>query len=181
VKLFLDNWRWQDVPFYLRTGKRLPARVSEVSIVFRPVPHQSFPITTMEDWQSNRLAIHIQPNEGILLRCHAKEPGPKMHLGTVDMQFQYSVAFKAATPEAYENLLVDVMRGDATLFMRADQIECAWSIVTPILEGWANQPLDQSAFYSAGTWGPAVANKLIAKDGRAWLLPTSVEKMQKAS
>jgi glucose-6-phosphate 1-dehydrogenase len=107
LKLFVDNWRWQGVPFYLRTGKRLPAKVSEVSIQFRPVPHQSFPPSAVRDWQSNRLVIHIQPGEGILLRIQAKQPGLRMHLNQVDMRFTYHEAFQAPSPEAYETLLLD--------------------------------------------------------------------------
>jgi glucose-6-phosphate 1-dehydrogenase len=174
IKLFVDNWRWQDVPFYLRTGKRLPARTSEVFIQFRPVPHQSFPHPAVVDWQPNRLAIRIQPKEGIGLRFQAKQPGQTMHLSPVEMSFCYQDSFKAPAPEAYETLLLDVMRGDATLFMRADQIETAWSIITPILEVWeAVTPVDFPN-YQAGSWGPEAAEVLIAQDGRSWLMPTVV-------
>jgi len=174
VKLFVDNWRWQDVPFYLRTGKRLPARVSEVSIQFRPVPHQSFPSTAVVDWRPNRLVIRIQPAEGISLRFQAKQPGLTMRLSPVDMQFRYRDAFKSEPPEAYEALLLDAMLGDATLFMRADQVEAAWSVITPILEAWeAVPPVD--LHYQAGTWGPEAAEVLIAHDGRSWALPTILE------
>lgn len=175
VKLFVDNWRWQDVPFYLRTGKRLLARVSEVFIQFRPVPHQAFPSSAVLDWQPNRLMISIQPTESILLRFQAKQPGPSMALSPVEMRFCYQDAFKAEPPEAYETLLLDVMLGDATLFMRADQVEAAWSIITPILEAWeAVAPLDFPN-YHACTWGPEAAGALIAQDGRSWLQPTVVE------
>jgi len=175
VKLFVDNWRWQDVPFYLRTGKRLPVKVSEVSIQFRPVPHQSFPPSAVVDWQPNRLVIRIQPQEGILLRFQAKQPGQTMHLRLVDMQFHYRDVFKAAPPEAYETLLLDIILGDATLFMRADQVEAAWSVITPILEAWeAVSPVDLPD-YQAGTWGPESAQVLIAQDGRSWLMPTLAE------
>jgi glucose-6-phosphate 1-dehydrogenase len=175
LKLSVDNWRWQDVPFYLRTGKRLPARVSEVSIQFRPVPHQSFPPSAVRDWQPNRLVIHIQPEEGTLLRIQAKQPGLTMWLSPVDMHFTYQEAFQTSSPGAYETLLLDMMMGDATLFMRADQVEAAWSEVTPILEGW--QAATPVAFpnYQAGTWGPESAKMLIARDGRSWLLPTVLE------
>jgi glucose-6-phosphate 1-dehydrogenase len=122
LKLFVDNWRWQDVPFYLRTGKRLPEHVSEVSIQFKPVPHQSFPTSAIGDWQPNRLLIHIQPHEGMQLSFQAKRPGPKLRLGPVDMRFTYKDAFRASPPEAYETLLLDVILGDATLFMRADLV-----------------------------------------------------------
>lgn len=171
LKLFVDNWRWQDVPFYLRTGKRLPQRVSEVSIQFRPVPHQSFPSTVIGDWQPNRLVIRIQPNEGIQLGFQAKRPGPKMRLGPVEMRFTYRDAFRASPPEAYETLLLDVITGDATLFMRADQVESAWSIVDPILAGWEAALPDEFPNYRAGTWGPEAAQVLIARDGRSWAMP----------
>ena len=169
LKLFVDNWRWQDVPFYLRTGKRLPARVSQISIALRPVPHQPFPATAVENWQPNRIVINIQPEEGILVRFQAKRPGPTIRLSPVDMHFLYREAFKAAPPEAYETLLLDIILGDATLFMRADQVEAAWSVIMPILDVWqANAPGDFPN-YAAGTWGPESAEALIARDGRSWL------------
>jgi glucose-6-phosphate 1-dehydrogenase len=173
VKFSVDNWRWQDVPFYLRTGKCLPVRASEVCIQFRPVPHQSFPPGTIGQWLPNRLIIHIQPDEGILLRFLAKQPGPEMHLSPVDMHFGYRDAFQAASPEAYETLLLDVIRGDATLFMRADQAEVAWSAVMPILESWCSTSPQDFPDYAAGTWGPEAAEVLIAQDGRSWLQPTA--------
>jgi glucose-6-phosphate 1-dehydrogenase len=168
VKLFVDNWRWQDVPFYLRTGKRLPIKTSEAIIQFRPVPHQSFPSTAVVDWQPNRLVVRIQPEESISLHFQAKQPGATMRLSPVDMRFCYEDAFKVPPPEAYETLLLDVMRQDATLFMRADQVEAAWAVVTPILEAWeAVTPVDLPN-YQAGTWGPEAAEILIARDGRSW-------------
>ncbi len=179
VQLYIDNWRWQGVPFYLRTGKRLAARVSEVSVLFRPVPHQAFPETCLQDWQLNRIGVRIQPDEGIVQRVHAKVPGPTMRLSTVDMQFSYLQAFKAQPPEAYENLLLDVMRGDPALFMRADQVEAAWAIITPVLDVWATLPLQDSELYPAGSWGPESANALIANAGRHWLLPTAMEELER--
>jgi len=169
VKFFVDNWRWQDVPFYMRTGKRLPTRSSEVFIQFRPVPHQSFPAAATMAWQPNRLVIRIQPKESILLRFQAKEPGPNMHLSPVEMRFCYRTAFKVAPPEAYETLLLDVMQEDATLFMRADQVEAAWSVITPILKAWEMVTPTDFPNYQAGTWGPEIAETLIAQDGRSWL------------
>lgn len=169
VKFFVDNWRWQDVPFYMRTGKRLPTRSSEVFIQFRPVPHQSFPAAATMAWQPNRLVIRIQPEESILLRFQAKEPGPNMHLSPVEMRFCYRTAFKVAPPEAYETLLLDVMQEDATLFMRADQVEAAWSVITPILKAWEMVTPTDFPNYQAGTWGPEIAETLIAQDGRSWL------------
>ena len=171
VKLFVDNWRWQDVPFYLRTGKRLPARVSEVMIQFRPVPHQSFPASAVIDWHPNRLLIHIQPEEGISLRFQAKSPGLMMRLKPVEMQFHYRDAFQGSPPAAYEALLLDVMLGDATLFMRVDQVEAAWDVIMPILNGWNAVPPTGFPNYAAGTWGPEAAEVLIARDGRSWLMP----------
>ncbi len=172
VKLFVDNWRWQDVPFYLRTGKRLPAKVSEVNIQFRPVPHHSFPSSPVFDWQPNRLLISIQPLEGILLRFQAKHPGGTMRLSPVDMEFYYQEAFRVPSPEAYETLLLDVMRGNATLFMRGDQAEAAWAVITPILEAWEAMVPSDFPNYQAGTWGPESAENLIAQDGRNWLTPS---------
>lgn len=175
LKLFVDNWRWQDVPFYLRTGKRLPARISEVSIHFRPVPHQSFPGSAFLDCRPNRLIIAIQPEEGILLRFEVKQPGPAMVLTPVMMQFYYREAFKAASPEAYETLLLDVLRGDGTLFMRSDQTEAAWSLLEPILETWGSVKPTDFPNYQAGTWGPEGAEVLTAQDGRTWAQPTFLQ------
>ena len=172
LKLFVDNWRWQDVPFYLRTGKCLPRLVSEISIRFRAVPHQAFPAEATMDWQPARLVICIQPDEGIVLRFQAKQPGAPMYLRPVDMRFSYSDTFKKPSPEAYETLLWDAMANDATLFMRADQVEAAWSILTPILDVWASVPPSDFPNYAAGTWGPEAAEVLIAQDGRIWLQPT---------
>ena len=171
IKLFVNNWRWQDVPFYLRTGKRLAMRVSEASIQFRPVPHRSFPPSAARVWDPNRLTLQIQPAEGIRLRFQAKQPGPSMMLSPVDMEWRYGDAFDQPSPEAYETLLLDVMLGDATLFMRADQTEAAWSVVDPVLRVWDAAPPSDFPNYAAGTWGPASADALIAQDGRRWLLP----------
>jgi glucose-6-phosphate 1-dehydrogenase len=172
LKLFVDNWRWHGVPFYLRTGKRLPAQLSEVSIRFRTVPHQSFPAEAALDWQPARLVICIQPDEGVVLKFQAKQPGPHLRLRPVDMRFSYQDTFKTPSPDAYETLLWDVMRGDATLFMRADQVEAAWSLLMPVLEVWAASPPEDFPNYAAGTWGPETAEVLIAQDGHSWLLPT---------
>ncbi|MGD8633750.1 MAG: glucose-6-phosphate dehydrogenase [Anaerolineales bacterium] len=171
IKLYIDNWRWQDVPFYLRTGKRLPKRASQVTIEFNPVPHQSFPPTSVSHWEPNRLVIRIQPEEGIDFRFLAKQPGLAFKLSPVDMRFMYSDAFRSTPPEAYEELLLDVMLGDATLFMRADQVEAAWSVVMPILSKWAEEPAADFPNYDAGTWGPPEADVLIAQEGRSWIQP----------
>ncbi len=175
LKLFVDNWRWQNVPIYLRTGKRLPARVSEVSIHFRPVPHQAFPHNAIADMQPNCLAIHIQPDEGVLLRFEAKRPGLRMRLSPVDMRFDYGEAFEESPPEAYETLLLDVMEGDSTQFMRADQIEAAWSVIMPVLNAWEQTPPTDFPNYQAGTWGMQAASVLIAQDGRSWRMPTAAQ------
>jgi glucose-6-phosphate 1-dehydrogenase len=173
LKLFVDNWRWQDVPFYLRTGKRLPFKLSEVSIQFRPVPHRSFPPPSVGEWPPNRLAIQIQPDEGILLRFQAKQPGYDLRLSPVDMRFSYQEAFQAPSHDAYETLLLDVMRGDATLFMRADQVEAAWTVVSPVLAAWTGAAPSDFPNYPSGTWGPETAEALIARGGRAWHLPVA--------
>lgn len=171
LKLYIDNWRWQDVPFYLRTGKRLPKRVSQVTIEFRPVPHQSFPASALSALQPNRLIIRIQPEEGIALRFQAKQPGLSVNLSPVDMRFTYREAFQSEPPEAYEELLLDVMLGDATLFMRADQVEAAWSVVMPFLDAWEVEARSDFPNYDSGTWGPPDAEVLIARDGRSWVQP----------
>jgi glucose-6-phosphate 1-dehydrogenase len=171
LKLFVDNWRWQDVPFYLRTGKRLPSRASEVTIQFRPVPHQSFPVEVGADWQANKLVIRIQPEESILLRFQVEQPGASVRLSPADMRFCYNEAFQTATAEAYETLLLDVMCADRTLFMRADQVDAAWSIIMPILNVWQSVPPANFPNYPAGTWGPEAATALIARDGRSWISP----------
>jgi glucose-6-phosphate 1-dehydrogenase len=168
LKLFVDNWRWQDVPFYLRTGKRLRKTLSEVIIQFRPVPHQSFPLTAALTWQPNYLIIHIQPEEGIVLRFQAKQPGSILHLSPVNMHFSYRETFKSRSPQAYETLLADVMAGDATLFMRADQVEESWTAITPILNTWENTPPGDFPNYPSGSWGPEAADALMTRDGRSW-------------
>ncbi|MCG6983330.1 MAG: glucose-6-phosphate dehydrogenase [Deltaproteobacteria bacterium] len=175
LKLFVDNWRWQSVPFYLRTGKRLPAKVSEVAIQFRPVPHQTFPAAALMDWRPNRLLLAIQPDEGIFLRFEVKHPGLTMHLSPVLMQFYYREAFQAEPPKAYETLLLDVMRGDAALFMRADQTEAAWQVLAPVLQAWEENKPFSFPNYQAGTWGPEEGEILIAQDGRSWVIPTYLQ------
>jgi len=172
LKLFVDNWRWQDVPFYLRTGKRLLTHASEIAIQFRPVPHQSFPSTATSGWQPNSLTIHVQPKEEIVIRFQAKQPGSVLRLSPVMMRFSYQENYKTPSPEAYETLLADVMLGDATLFMRDDQVEAGWLLLTPILNAWSEvKPVDFPN-YQSGTWGPAEAEVLIAQDGRSWQQPS---------
>lgn len=174
LRLFIDNWRWQDVPFYLRTGKRLTRQASEIAIQFRGVPHQSFPSEAAVDWQASRLVISIQPDEGIVLSFQAKYPGPKMQLRPVDMQFNYRDSFAASSLDAYETLLWDLMRNDTTLFMRADQVEAAWRLLTPVLEVWKATPPGDFPNYAAGTWGPEATQGLLAQQGHRWPLPTKL-------
>jgi glucose-6-phosphate 1-dehydrogenase len=168
LKLYIDNWRWQDVPFYLRTGKRLPRKVSEIVIDFRPVPHQMFPRGSTDSFDSNRMVINIQPDEGISLRFQAKEPGAGMRLRTVSMGFDYTEAFHAQSREAYETLLQEVIVGDPALFMRDDQERIAWQIVQPLLDYWSSTPASNFPNYLAGTWGPEISDVLLARDGRSW-------------
>ena len=168
LKLFIDNWRWQGVPFYLRTGKCLPRQCSEVAIHFRAVPHQSFPPDASHGWYPSRLVLSIQPEEGIVLSFQAKVPGPRMLLRPVEMRFRYRESFAMPSPGAYETLLWDVMNNDPTLFMRADQIEAAWRFLMPVLEVWANSRPRNFPNYAAGTWGPKAADELIGRDGHAW-------------
>jgi glucose-6-phosphate 1-dehydrogenase len=168
LKLNIDNWRWQGVPFYLRTGKRLPKKVSEISIQFREVPLLIFQ-SAAQQASPNILTMRIQPNEGISLRFEAKMPGPNLRTRTVDMDFSYGSSFGMATADAYNRLLLDCMLGDPTLFTRADEVEEAWRVVTPILSAW-EAPTDPSLVpqYEAGTWQPHEAELLIERDGRRW-------------
>lgn len=174
LKLFIDNWRWQDVPFYLRTGKCLPQQASEVVIQFRAVPHQSFPPEASLGWLPSRLVLAIQPVEGIVLGFQAKYPGAKMQLRPVDMRFSYRESFAVPSPDAYETLLWDVMQNDATLFMRADQIEAAWQLLMPVLEVWQATAPSDFPNYAAGTWGPENVQSLLSP-GHRWPLPTKLE------
>ncbi|HEU4555318.1 MAG TPA: glucose-6-phosphate dehydrogenase [Chitinophaga sp.] len=167
VKFYLDNWRWQDVPFYLRTGKRMQEKTSSITIQFRPVPHSTFPDKYADNLTPNRLVINIQPHMDIRLRFTAKKQGLEMSLNPVEMVFHYTNT-TTKTPEAYETLLLDALRGDATLFMRSDQVLTAWDVITPILENWeAHESLDFPN-YQAGTWGPENAEALIARQGHTW-------------
>jgi len=170
VKFFIDNWRWQDVPFYMRSGKRMNDSISIITIQFRPVPHQSFPSEATDHWQPNRLMLNIQPTMGIRLSFQAKRPGLEMLLNPVDMLFNYSDAYTKGSPEAYETLLLDVITGDATLFMRADQVEAAWEILMPIIQTWQANPSVNFPNYAAGTEGPESAEALIARDGHHWIV-----------
>lgn len=174
LKLFIDNWRWQGVPFYLRTGKRLARQASEISIHFNSVPHQCFPHEATLDWQPARIVIVIQPQEGIVLRFQAKYPGSKMYLRTSDMTFNYQKEFEVRVPEAYETLLADIIRGDQTLFMRSDQVEASWKLLMPVLDMWSISPPSDFPNYASGSFGPEGANILIAKEGHSWPLPMKI-------
>lgn len=168
LKLLIDNWRWADVPFYLRTGKRLAARDTEIAITFKRAPFMLFRDTPVDELSSNRLVLHIQPDEGISLRFGAKVPGPILEIGGVDMDFDYQDYFGDVPATGYERLLHDCMVGDATLFQRADQVEAGWAVVKPMQSSWAEQAVTDLPIYEAGTWGPKEADELLGKDGRKW-------------
>ena len=167
IKAEIANWRWANVPFYLRTGKRLAARVSEIVVQFRPIPHSIFEAEAGEI-SSNRLVIRLQPDEGVRMQIMIKDPGPGgMRLRQVPLDMSFATAFKVRNPDAYERLIMDVIRGNQTLFMRRDEVEAAWAWVDPILEDWASLK-DLPKGYTSGTWGPSAAIALIERDGRTW-------------
>ena len=181
LKVDIDNWRWAGTPFYLRTGKRMPRRSTEIVIQFRRVPHSPFagnvPLAAgavpADGIDPNLLILRIQPDEGITLRFGAKIPGQALRIESVNMDFMYGTAFREQSPDAYERLLLDCMLGDPTLFAREDEVEEAWRICTAILDGWRAHPPDRtnSPNYEAGTWGPEEAHAFMARDGRAWHRP----------
>jgi glucose-6-phosphate 1-dehydrogenase len=168
MKLHIDNWRWAGVPFYLRSGKRLAKRVTEISVQFRRVPHLLFRDTPTDAIEPNLLGIQIQPNEGITLKFNAKLPGTTMQIRPVVMDFRYGESLGASPPTAYETLLLDCMLGDGTLFNREDAVELSWELVEPILTRWKQDGAKGLAFYEAGSWGPAEAEAFIQEDGRCW-------------
>jgi len=172
LKLSIDNWRWADVPFYLRTGKRMAQRHSSIIIQFKKAPFVLFRDTPVERLRTNRIEIHIQPDEGITLHFGAKIPGPVVKLGAVDMDFNYVEHFGEQLSTGYERLLYDCMIGDATLFQRADMVEASWEIVTPILDVWSAIPARDFPNYESGSWGPPEAHELLERDGRSWKNPT---------
>jgi glucose-6-phosphate 1-dehydrogenase len=174
MKLFVDNWRWSGVPFYLRTGKSLPLSASEVRVQFRPTPNVLFAAQCGPKLDANAITLRLQPNEGISLRFNGKIPGATMRLRPVRMHFSYNTEFGAYTPEAYERLLLEALSGDATLFIRSDEVETAWGVVDAIRTGWGSAPLSEREFYSAGTWGPAAADDLLAESGHAWRNPQPI-------
>ncbi|HET7306642.1 MAG TPA: glucose-6-phosphate dehydrogenase [Gammaproteobacteria bacterium] len=167
LKLMIDNWRWAGVPFYLRTGKALTARRTEIVIEFKHAPLALFRDTPVEHLSSNDMILHIQPDEGVSLRFSAKVPGPGVRMGTVDMKFNYRDYFKVTPATGYETLIYDAMIGDATLFQRADNIEAGWRVVQPVLDAWADSTLEPQR-YRAGTAGPGEADMLLERDGRQW-------------
>jgi glucose-6-phosphate 1-dehydrogenase len=175
IKLFIDNWRWSGVPFFLRTGKSLPLSASEVRVQFRPTPNILFAAQSGQKIDANALTLRLQPNEGISLRFNGKVPGTSLQARPVRMSFSYDTEFGAYTPEAYERLLLEAMEGDATLFIRRDEVETAWSIVDKIREGWDGKPLTNREFYSAGTWGPVAAEDLLSPTGHVWRDPQPVK------
>jgi glucose-6-phosphate 1-dehydrogenase len=167
AKLYVDNWRWADTPWYVRTGKRMPRRETTIAIQFKRAPHPPFEELAAEGLRPNVLLVHVQPDEGVSLAIGVKVPGQGMTIRTVHMDFLYGGAFRTGLPEAYERLILDAMLGDATLFTRIDEVEEQWSLVDAIVAGWAR---DRPAFpnYAAGTWGPPSADELLARDGRSW-------------
>jgi glucose-6-phosphate 1-dehydrogenase len=172
LKLYLDSWRWADVPFFLRTGKSLKRRETHISIQFRQPPLMLFRDTPVEHLNPNRLVIHIQPDEAISLSFSAKIPGPQLRLGTVDMRFAYKDYFGERPSTGYERLLYDCMTGDATLFQRSDMVEAGWAVVGPILDVWKALPPRDFPNYAAGSWGPKEADDLMTRNGRAWYSTT---------
>jgi glucose-6-phosphate 1-dehydrogenase len=170
LRLFVDNWRWANVPFYIRAGKRMPKHVTEIRIQFKLPPHITFGREATQELDPNAITLRIQPEEGISLRFGAKVPSAGLRIRSVTMDFQYMTAFLTETPEAYERLLLDCMIGDPTLFTRADEVEAAWALIDPIEAAWRDDkpPL---AMYAAGAWGPPTAAKLLSQDGREWHRP----------
>jgi glucose-6-phosphate 1-dehydrogenase len=170
IRLEVDNWRWAGVPFYLRAGKRLAKRATEIAVFLRPVPHLPFEERSARP-EPNALVLRIQPDEGISLRFGAKVPGLRVAIESVKMDFLYGTSFGERQPEAYERLLLDCLLGDPTLFARADEVEAAWEVVEPFLHHWSRHAPSDFPNYEAGTWGPAAADRWIAGDGRAWRRP----------
>ena len=174
LRLFIDNWRWSGVPFYVRSGKRLPLSASEVRVQFRPTPNVLFAAQCGPKLDANAITLRLQPNEGITLRFNGKVPGPSTEIRPVRMHFSYDTEFGAYTPEAYERLLLEAMSGDATLFIRRDEVETAWTIIDPIRVAWGDHPLTENELYPAGTWGPVAADQLLSARGHAWRNPQPV-------
>jgi glucose-6-phosphate 1-dehydrogenase len=170
LKCYIDNWRWQGVPFYLRSGKALNRKTSEIIIEFQRPPHLMFHLPPGSDFTPNILSLCIQPDEGIHLRFEAKVPDSDQEMRSVDMDFHFHSSFDGALPEAYERLLLDALEGDASLFTRSDSIEAAWRLIDPVIQGWEEQNDPPLCTYPAGSWGPDAADQLLARDGRRWRL-----------
>jgi glucose-6-phosphate 1-dehydrogenase len=168
LQFFIESWRWAGVPFFLRTGKRLPKRASEIAIQFRSAPLMLFDAGSLSDIDPNVLAIKIQPDEGISLRFDSKVPGQANQIRPVTMDFRYNASFGVESPEAYERLLLDAMLGDSTLFTRSDEVEASWSLITPIHQGWEAASTPDFPNYEAGSWGPAAADAFVERTGRRW-------------
>ncbi len=168
VKLMLDNWRWQGVPFYLRSGKRLARRLSEIAIRFKSVPHSMFKNNVAESLEPNELVLNIQPEEGVALTFQAKRPGPQVALTPLTLDFHYRNVFREALPDAYERLLMDCIAGDQTLFIRHDEVTVAWNLITPVLHAWSEGNNGGPCLYAAGGEGPREAAELLERDGRRW-------------
>jgi glucose-6-phosphate 1-dehydrogenase len=169
LKVFVDNWRWAGVPFYIRAGKRMPKKATEIAIQFRPTPHTPFARGETEGLEPNVLVVRIQPEEGISLKIGAKVPGSGFEVSSVNMDLLYGTAFLEEAPDAYQRLLLDLMLGDPTLFIRADEAEGAWAILEPVMHAWSESK--EVATYPAGTWGPKEADELLERDGREWRRP----------
>jgi glucose-6-phosphate 1-dehydrogenase len=176
IKLNVDNWRWQGVPFYLRSGKALARKTSEIIIEFERPPHLMFHLPEGSDFSPNILSMCIQPDEGIHLRFEAKLPDSSQEMRSVDMDFHYGSSFSGSLPEAYERLLLEALDGDASLFTRSDGIEASWNMVDPIIQGWEAQNDPPLHIYPVGSWGPEDADQMLARDGRRWRLGCTDEK-----
>ncbi len=173
MKILIDNWRWQGVPFYLRSGKRLPRKVTQIAITFKQVPHSMFTPLSPGDLHRNVLVLDVQPSEGVSLTIQAKQPGAKMCMSSLTMDFKYRNVFPVAIPDAYERLLLDVMLGDQSLFIREDGMHQAWQLITPILDAWHGSDAELYPLhpYEAGSWGPAESENLLGRDQRSWRIP----------
>ena len=170
LKVNIDNWRWKGVPFYLRSGKALAHKASEIAIIFQRPPHLMFNLPDDRDFTPNILSICIQPDEGIHLRFEAKQPGSDEEMRSVEMDFHYRDTFSGGLPEAYEKLLLDALEGDASLFTRSDAIEASWKLIDPVLKSWESTNTPALSSYEPGAWGPAEADELLRKGSRSWLL-----------
>jgi glucose-6-phosphate 1-dehydrogenase len=171
IKLLIDNWRWEGVPFYLRSGKRLAKRITEIAIQFKRPPMLLFKACAVEDVSPNVLVLRIQPDEGVSLTFEVKPPGPDICVSALSLDFKYSEAFANGSPEAYETLLEDCIEGDSTLFTRHDWVELAWSLIDPLLEFWDKEPPKDFSNYEAGSWGPKTADQFMQRDERRWRRP----------